>query len=915
MNSENYGWKPELSQWYNNALDEKNNPSAEIWNVLGRPENTFQAASWWLAWKVIQDGNTFEIGYRNQIKHLVSREETQGSFPFTQYIRELCQNALDSVMEDEHLNIELFIDETNMKFSHDGRTFKGPTPTTPEGEMASLYAPGMTTKRGSFNSEGRFGIGFKGWMLFFEGIRHEHSDGQQKIQVGYRFEGDGYDRESLLLKGPEDPINNVPGSRRTSFNFSHPTQEFQPPSIEEIIDEWSPMIRFAHHGVTIKINVMGDEVDLNHEVNTLQNLDHSTLGQEIFESFTRVDLTSYQTVQQFICTYSGCEQTPFIPACPECDQIRTVEEILVEDEEDLFYYRCTNSECEPFSLSMPKCPVCEDAGDVVPKWKIIEERIVGLRSQIVRTEEIDKAITAYIDGERQHYSSLPNQDLNPWLTVEPADWYLEKRITLGISLTNKLDDSPWLFSMAEITSSVSWPLNRFYSQSNWIIDGPFLLSPTRKELKNDEISDKANASLLQFVLSECTPKLAEHLFLSGRLRELNQSSPFDIMFNSETKCPATNPFHGVIFQDLENKDLDWNVEPREYSQIFNGRPFYCNVNNQMINTNLIRRIPASWKIDGALTLCEWLQDRTETMSQHFDFVPYSNSSEISEILNEKNTPMTWTIPEIEKNRLYDTLTKTELIEELVNDFPKVVHEKWFEMPIEDGITCFIFGQRPNQSELLTSIQDYVFDSGLRFIDVNDQIAHKYNQKKPKWIEFNGYNCLSVPTEASPEWWFDVLMERILRYEITIPNDVIESISIPLNNSNDCSFFVAKVKALHVRDGGSVRLSREELAILPRSFNYRANWTVLTNTMTAWNLNREDGSTGLSLWRSVSSDAHSQNIINGRVYFSRESKPATYLCEYDGHIIELEQPLEGATMPECPEGEDAPDVVSTIYSTF
>jgi hypothetical protein len=907
MNSEDYGWTPEVSNWYNQALDEKNNPNAEIWSILAQPENTFQAASWWLARKVIQDSMNFEIGYRKQIKHLVSREETQGSFPFTQYIRELCQNALDSIMNDEHLTIELFIDESGMKFSHDGRTFRGPTPTSPEGEMASLYAPGMTTKRGSFNSEGRFGIGFKGWMLFFEGIRHEHSNGHQKIQVGYQFEGDGYNRESLFLKGPDDPINNVPGPRRTSFNFSYPTLEFQAPSIEEIIDEWSPMIRFAHHGVTIKINVMGDEVELIHEVNTLQNLDHSTLGQEIFESFTRVELTSYQTAQQFICTHTGCEQTPFTPACPLCDQLQTVEEIPIEDSEN-FHYRCTNNDCDQFSLSIPDCPVCKDDNDVVPISRLTEERIVGLRSQIVESEEINNAINAYIDGEKAHYSSLQNQELNPWLTVEPADWYSEKRITLGISLTDKLDVSPWLFSMAEITSSVSWPENIFYSQSNWIVDGPFLLSPTRKELKNDEISDKANASMLQFVLSECTPKLAEHLFQNGNLKGLNQSSPFDIMFNSETKSPATNPFHGVIFQALENKELDWNVEPREYSQIFNGRPIYSNVNNQMINTNLIRRIPGSWEIGGGLTLCEWLQDRTETMTLHFDFVPYSNSSEISEILNEKNTPMTWTIPEIEKNRLYDILTEAELIEELVNDFPGVVHAKWFQMPIEDGITCFIFGQRPNQSELLTPIQDYVFDSGLRFIDVNDKLAHKYNQKKPKWIEFNGYNCLSVPTEASPEWWFDVLMERILRDEIIIPNDVIESISNPLNNSNDCSFFVAKVKALYVYDGKGIRLSREELAILPRTFNYRSNWTVLTNTMTAWNLNREANSAGLSLWRGVSSDAHSQNIINDRIYLSRDNKSTDYLCEYDGHIIQLEQPLEGASRPVCPECSDASDVV-------
>jgi len=43
MNSEDYGWTPEVSNWYYQALDEKNNPDAEIWSILAQPENAFQA--------------------------------------------------------------------------------------------------------------------------------------------------------------------------------------------------------------------------------------------------------------------------------------------------------------------------------------------------------------------------------------------------------------------------------------------------------------------------------------------------------------------------------------------------------------------------------------------------------------------------------------------------------------------------------------------------------------------------------------------------------------------------------------------------------------------------------------------------------------------------------------------------------
>ncbi len=387
MNSEDYGWKPEVSQWYDQALENRNNPDANIWTIIQRPENSFQTASWWLARKIIQDASTFELGYRNQIRHLVSREEAQGSFPFTQYIRELCQNALDSVMNDEHLTIELIIDDSGMVFSHDGRSFKGPTPTSPEGEMASLYAPGMTTKRGSFNSEGRFGIGFKGWMLFFEGIKHEHSDGNQKIQIGYRFEGDGYNQETLHLKGTEAPENSEPSIRKTSFRFSEPTDEFKHPSIEEIVDEWLPMIRFAHHGVTIKINLMGDEVEIIHEVNTLETLENPAINQEIFESFTKTDLASTISLNKFICTYESCEPIPFelIPDCPECGDNSDVERIPCDDDL-LFQYCCTYDDCGdvPFSAApdgpdslVPDCPECGDSNDVIRKERITEERIMA----------------------------------------------------------------------------------------------------------------------------------------------------------------------------------------------------------------------------------------------------------------------------------------------------------------------------------------------------------------------------------------------------------------------------------------------------------------------------------------------------------------------------------------------------------
>jgi hypothetical protein len=916
MNSEDYGWKPEVSKWYDEALVNKNNPNADIWNTIQSPENTFQTASWWLARKVIQDGGNFEVGYRKQIKHLVSREEVKGSFPFTQYIRELCQNALDAVMKDEHLTITLKIDESGMIFSHDGRTFQGPKPTTPEGEMASLYAPGMTTKKGSFNSEGRFGIGFKGWMLFFEEIKHKHSNGSQQIQIGYRFEGDGYNIDSLCLKGTEHSENQQVGPRMTCFEFTKPTNEFQQPTIDGIVREWAPMIRFANHGVTIKIEIMENKAEINHEVKTFEVLDN-TLQQEFFESITATDLGSFDSPNRFMCTYTGCEPVLFdhIPDCPECETNSDVKSLWSENSE-IMQYECKGDIfCGEFNLQgMPDCPDCEDDGDVIIKRTnpINEEQIIGIRSQIKRTKEIDTAISNFIEEERAHYSSLPNQELNPWMNVEVEHWYSQKRVTLAVNQGQTLDNSPWLFSMAEITSADEWPGTTFHGNSNWIIDGPFILSPTRKELKNDAIANSANAALLKFILSKCAPHLANYLFKQGLMLKLNKSTPFDIMFESEHRDPAINPFHGILFKPEIIEESVWGVNPQNYNDLFEGRTIYCNRNGVMINPKLIRRIPHSWKISGGTSLSEWIQEKEDVMLEHFDFIPYSMDNDNPEILNEENTSLTWTIPEIDKNRLYQILSDANLIQELADDFPKAVHEDWYKIPVEEEVKCFIFGREPPNSELLELIKTYAIDSTLRFIDENNELAHKFKQKKQTWVEIDGIYCLTALPDATDEWWFDRFVERIIRDQIVIPNEAIESMSLKINNSQDCSFFVAKVKAVYKNGSSNIELSAEELAIIPKKFNYKSNWTILSNTMTAWNINRQHTGGGLGLWKGVNPENYSQIICNDKIYICGENQNQ-YYCTYTEDncrgIFEAEQRSENEPlMPDCPDCGDASDVI-------
>jgi len=933
MNSEDYGWMPEAEEWYQSTLGKANDPKAEIWQTIQATQNSFQSASWWLAKKSLIDSEHQSLGYRRQIRLLVSKEETHGSFPFTQYIRELCQNALDARFENEILTIDLSLINEKLTFSHNGRTFTAPKPDSPDGEMASLYAPGATTKKGSFNSEGRFGIGFKGWMLFFREILHAHSNGSEKIQIGYRWEGDTLPKKHLCLKGPEHQDNIDAGSRTTSFTFTLPTDDFVLPSIQEIIQEWEPMIRFAPHGVIINLDVNGEVAQLKHEYNSLGNTEHTILDQELFESTTITDLSNLHLPRKFNCTnyennqecgvfdYEGPIEV--MPDCPTCHDNDTVirNENVLNDENSRFMFECTwNGEenCGEFEHREPlaesdlaTCPSCESLDEVseIITEPITTEKIIGVNSLISSIQSIKDAVTGMIDDERKHYDGVENQEINPWATVTPENWFEQKRLTCGISLNENIDNRPWLFSMAEITSANLWPSDRFFSSSNWMIDGPFFLDATRKNLKSDELANHANAAMMSFALSQCIPYLAHRLYDEELLERLNESTPFDVMFDDEWR-DTDNPFEAIVYNESENETSRGNVRPIDYHTLFSGKPIFCNSKGKMINANTIRRIPDSWRLETNLSFAQWLQEKTAILADYFDFIPYSTDQQNQQILNESNTPFTLTIPEINTNRLYQILADADLIEELTNSFPTVVSKDWYQFPIDEELTSFIFGQVPQGGELIELMKSHALDSTIGLFDENNQHAKKFNQKKPKWVEIEGYHCLTASPDATEAWWFDRLMERIIRDNIVISDEDIETMALMINEDPEISYFVATAKALFVNNQSnrsSLGLSSNGTVILPRKLDYISNWTIMANTLTAWN-KRQVAGAGLTLWRQVSEDSYSPITCNKEIYIP--TGESEYFCEDEncsGVFVPGEQ-YETGTIPDCPDCESAVDVL-------
>ncbi len=147
--AEKYGWRGEIVEMVNTAW-QSDNPD-EAWKLIAKPENDFEAASYVLFLRISHDSPFPKLGYKKSMRLLTSKEEGKDSFKPKQYIRELCQNALDTIIKDEELIINFCISDDSMIFSHNGRTFIGPRPKTTMGEMGALYEPGITTKSGSFS--------------------------------------------------------------------------------------------------------------------------------------------------------------------------------------------------------------------------------------------------------------------------------------------------------------------------------------------------------------------------------------------------------------------------------------------------------------------------------------------------------------------------------------------------------------------------------------------------------------------------------------------------------------------------------------------------------------------------------------------------------------------------------------------
>ena len=107
-NAEKYGWRGEIAEMVLNAG--WGSKSDESWKLIEKPENDFEAASYALFRLIFEEKDRTELPHKRTMRLLTSKEEGgKNSFTPQQYIRELCQNALDTIIDGEELIIDFSI--------------------------------------------------------------------------------------------------------------------------------------------------------------------------------------------------------------------------------------------------------------------------------------------------------------------------------------------------------------------------------------------------------------------------------------------------------------------------------------------------------------------------------------------------------------------------------------------------------------------------------------------------------------------------------------------------------------------------------------------------------------------------------------------------------------------------------------
>ena len=236
-----------LRQYFNDdALDRYNDATTNDiteYNFHQEPCGGFYLACIDAAKWLLRNGNQNEENPYYQIVRQALKLDSDTNkqdhelFGLSFFIQEMFQNSLDHCSVGSDVEIECTISPERLHYKHNGKPF-GFEENHITSTMKGLYLPNTSLKSYDFRI-GRFGIGFKSWVIHFRKFKLKATTNGDTFTSTITVQKDGKGREILLEDIDFSPTGADDG---IEFEFTEPTTEID---IKTAVDDISEKIQFT----------------------------------------------------------------------------------------------------------------------------------------------------------------------------------------------------------------------------------------------------------------------------------------------------------------------------------------------------------------------------------------------------------------------------------------------------------------------------------------------------------------------------------------------------------------------------------------------------------------------------------------------------------------------------------------------
>ena len=797
--ADDWGWPEWCATIYKAHDDASKNGIARDYS--DRRLESLTAASFWLLTSVQGDAMKPKVKLRERLEALTTSDDVR--LDLGKFIRELFQNAYDVRPDDLDvpLKFQIYISDKNLMISHNGRAFRGPSDQeTHPGEMAALAEVGVSTKTSNFDVEGQYGVGFKGWVLFYDTVTVFCMDDKTPIQVSWKVTPDNV---SLLENkfGETEQIHE--GGFTTRYLFSNYHHSKSLPTHDEIVGELKGLTRFRGSSV------------------------------EIILHDNRVDPPLQTTLDHNVVTASSRSSSPGAPE---------------------------NKVMALSNTEMRAGKTLNDNEYQAVQSEIKDEGRRGLWA--TRETAIRASVSEFID-ERRSKLEQANVPENPWEDITPDDWFRSKRITVGLRLDPQ-SDAPesrmWLHRLAPIHKDEKWPGQKIEADTQWIVDGPFWLQTDRYAMSVDETERFANAEMLRQALAYGAPALAEAIVREGRADHLSAvfcNTPFDVFLEDEN--PEITDYSRIVLE----KRQDLSISPKPYSEIFPSSGIFVDYEGNFITPSDAIVIPLEWHLDEEKTpLINWINSEC-TLDQNWAKMPcITDSSGEPRLVTKEDSAFIRTVPNISHEGLYSALESSGVLDLLKATYPSVTRQPWFKPKMDSNIVGVIIGNEPPSTSLLDNLWEICRRNWV-VKSPNVALSESLESEEGKWNFDKDVWCIQMVEEHTEGEWVDVLIRIIqevcveqtwgedgdLQYLQISENEIKEMAGDV--NSSDCSWFACRATPFRLQGypPRSIDLDETNSAVVLVKRNIRrVDHSICKATLTGWESIRSSGEGGADYTR-------------------------------------------------------------------